>query len=85
MMLSSYKQPTITSKTLSSLQALLPSQHSRVPLEAHLDHLTLDNLLLVKQIGSGQFGIVYLVTDLARKRFFALKCLSKSLIEERRV
>ena len=32
---------------------------------------------MVKKLGEGQFGNVFLVSDLLKEHFFALKCISK--------
>ena len=32
---------------------------------------------VLKELGEGQFGTVYLVTSKDKKRFYALKCISK--------
>ena len=32
---------------------------------------------VLKELGEGQFGTVYLVTSNDKKRFYALKCISK--------
>lgn len=39
--------------------------------------LSLEDFLVVKKLGEGQFGHVFLVTDPSKERFFALKTISK--------
>ena len=45
------------------------------------DSITLQNLSIVKVLGKGMFGIVFLVVDRQKKRLYALKTVSKKKIE----
>ena len=47
--------------------------------------LNLSELKIVKKMGQGQFGQVYLVTIDNRSSYYALKCISKSQILELRL
>lgn len=49
-------------------------------LKNNIGKLSLDNFLVVKNLGHGQFGNVFLVTTEARKDFYALKCIEKTMI-----
>jgi cGMP-dependent protein kinase len=47
-----------------------------------VDKLTLDGLYVLKNLGHGQFGTVYLVTNEPRTDYYALKCIEKTMIIE---
>ena len=39
--------------------------------------IKIDEMLVVKKLGEGQFGNVFLVTDKNKEHFYALKSISK--------
>ena len=46
--------------------------------------MKLDNFIVLKKLGNGQFGSVYLVKDVKSKdgKKYALKCISKAMVVE---
>ncbi len=40
-------------------------------------NIKLSDLFMLKKLGEGQFGHVFLVTDKAKENCYALKCISK--------
>ncbi|KAL4510050.1 hypothetical protein ABPG72_010243 [Tetrahymena utriculariae] len=48
----------------------------------NIENLTIDDLEVVKKLGNGQFGSVYLVKNKDTKQIYALKCVSKSSVVE---
>ena len=39
--------------------------------------MQLSDFSVIKKLGEGQFGTVFLVTDPSKTKFYALKCISK--------
>ena len=58
-------------KTLSKQKSNLMS------LKEEATKYDLKDFEVLKELGEGQFGTVYLVTTKDKKRFYALKCISK--------
>ncbi len=44
--------------------------------------LKLEDMIMIKKLGFGQFGSVYLVRNRENRKFYALKCISKLQILE---
>jgi cGMP-dependent protein kinase len=47
-------------------------------LRAECDKYSVNDFKVLKKLGEGQFGTVFLVTDPSKSRFFALKCIPKA-------
>jgi cGMP-dependent protein kinase len=41
------------------------------------EKIQLGDFQVLKKLGEGQFGTVFLVTDPSKSKFYALKCISK--------
>ncbi len=58
-------------KTLATLESKAAAQKETYA------NMSLQDFEVIKKLGEGQFGTVYLVTTKDRSKFFALKCISK--------
>jgi CRP-like cAMP-binding protein len=58
-------------------KALETQKHNKITLAEMGKKLSLEDIRVVKKLGEGQFGHVFLVTDEAKQQFFALKSVSK--------
>lgn len=54
-------------------------------IELQDDKITLDDLLVLKKLGSGMFGNVYLCTHKIRKNLYALKSIDRFKIENKKI
>lgn len=54
-------------------------------LAASIQQLKLDQFVVLKKLGNGQFGSVYLVKELKSKKTYALKCISKAMVIEQQL
>jgi serine/threonine protein kinase len=58
-------------------KALEAQKNNKITLAEMGKKLYLEDFQVAKKLGEGQFGNVFLVSDLAKEQFFALKCISK--------
>lgn len=61
----------------SIFQVLEAQKHNRNNLHEISKNLKLSEFEVLKKLGEGQFGHVFLVTDSQKQSFYALKCISK--------
>lgn len=58
-------------------KALEAQKNNKMTLAEMGKKLFLEDFQVARKLGEGQFGHVFLVSDLAKDHFFALKCISK--------
>lgn len=65
------------SNSASIIKALEVQKNNRTNLNEITKNLKLEEFEVLKKLGEGQFGNVFLVSDAQKQSFYALKCISK--------